>query len=550
MIPDSVTSIESGAFSGCSGLTSVVIPDSVTNIGSYAFSGCTGLTSVVIPDSVTSIESGAFYGCSRLPSFTIPNGVTSIGSSTFSGCTGLTSVVIPGSVTSIEANAFSNCSGLVSITIGDGVTSIGNYAFSGCTSLTSFTIPDSVTTVGQYVLSGCSSLESVTIPFVGEGRKTAKDSGQYPFGYLFGKNSYNGGTKTSQTYYIPFSETSSTVTYYIPATLRTVTVTDGEILYGAFSNCAALTSITIPNGVTSIGNYAFSGCTSLTSFTIPDSVTSIGKFAFSGCTGLVSITVPNGVTSIGSSAFSDCDNLGCTEYEDAFYFGNESNPYLVLWKVKTTSITSFTVHPQTKFIYDYAFRDCIELTSVEIPDGVIGVGQGAFYGCTGLTFAVIPDSVTSIGAGVFYSCTSLESLTIPFVGDRAGVTAKDLHQYPIGHIFGGSSNAGATMQSYYNNSTDYLVSGFFAIPSSLKSVTVTGGEILYGAFYGCGELTSVTIPGSVTGIGGFAFYDCFLLTSITYQGTITEWLALDKGDNWNSLTGSYVIHCTDGDLAK
>ncbi len=107
----SVTSIGSGAFEDCTGLTSVTIPNSVTTIGYRAFEGCTGLTSVTIPNSVTTIGSSAFGGCTGLTSVTIPNSVTTIGGSAFSGCTGLTSVTIPNSVTSIGQWAFSDCTG-------------------------------------------------------------------------------------------------------------------------------------------------------------------------------------------------------------------------------------------------------------------------------------------------------------------------------------------------------------------------------------------------------------------------------------------------------
>ena len=160
-IPNSVTSIGGGAFSGCSGLTSVTIPNSVTSIGGGAFEGCSGLTSVTIPNSVTSIGEDAFKYCSGLTSVTIPNSVTSIGNYVFGGCSGLTSVTIPNSVTSIRVSAFSGCVSLTSITIPNSVTSIGVSAFSGCVSLTSITIPNSVTSIGARAFKGC-NLSTIT----------------------------------------------------------------------------------------------------------------------------------------------------------------------------------------------------------------------------------------------------------------------------------------------------------------------------------------------------------------------------------------------------
>ena len=130
-IPNSVTSIGDGAFSGYTGLTSVTIPNSVTRFGSFAFYGCTGLTSVTIPNSVTSIDC-AFEGCTGLTSITIPNSVTSIGSQAFLGCIGLTSITIPNSVTHIGRWAFSDCKNLTNIIIGDNVKYVKGSAFKGC----------------------------------------------------------------------------------------------------------------------------------------------------------------------------------------------------------------------------------------------------------------------------------------------------------------------------------------------------------------------------------------------------------------------------------
>ena len=333
-IGNGVTSIGNSAFSNCSSLTSIVIPDSVTNIGGSAFYNCSGLTSIVIPDSVTSIGVGAFRycdkvqeteggliyvknvligvstselpptkyairqgttiiagqafsGCGSLTSVTIPDSVTSIGGDAFYSCSKLTSITIPESVTSIGNQAFFECSSLTSITIPDSVTSIGRYAFGYCGSLTSITIPDSVTSIGDSVFYNCSSLESITLPFVGSSKKTNGDTYQYPFGYLFGRESYFG--RIGQYYY--GSSTSSTTyeTYDIPLSIKSVTITGGNILYGAFYNCSGLTNVTIGNGVTSIGGYAFYNCSGLTSIVIPDSVTSIGYDAFHNCSGLTKV---------------------------------------------------------------------------------------------------------------------------------------------------------------------------------------------------------------------------------------------------------------------
>ena len=160
VIEDGVTSIGSGAFSGCSGLTSVTIPGSVTSIESEAFRECSALTSITIPNSVTSIGDAAFYGCSDLTSITIPNSVTSIGSSAFYGCSDLTSVTIGNSVTTIGDCAFQYCNALTNVTIPNSVTTIGGAAFMSC-ALTSITIPNSVTEIGWWAFRECNYLTDI-----------------------------------------------------------------------------------------------------------------------------------------------------------------------------------------------------------------------------------------------------------------------------------------------------------------------------------------------------------------------------------------------------
>ena len=291
----------------------------VTCIGSYAFSGCSGLTNVTIPDSVTSIGWETFSGCSGLASVTIPDSVTSIGHYAFSGCSGLTNVTIPDSVTSIGDGAFSGCSGLTRVAIPDSVTSIGQSAFSGCSGLTSVTIPDGVTSIGWSAFSGCSAS-------------------------LFDTNTI-AGVKLVDGWAIDY-------TYSLSGQLDLAGIRG--IGSDAFYDCSGLTSVTIPDSVTSIGSSAFLGCSSLTGVTVPASVTSIGNWAFSYCSGLTGVTIPNSVTNIEERAF---------------------------W-------------------------NCSALTSVTIPASVTSIGSYAFYGCSGLTNVTFMGDAPVVGSSAFYSVAS------------------------------------------------------------------------------------------------------------------------------------------------
>lgn len=188
---------------------------------------------------------------------------------------------------------------------GKDVAVIGDTAFNNCTHIISVIVPSSIKQIYRGAFSGCSSLQSITLPFVGDMARTEEDSVHYTFGYIFGTSSYVGGVKTQQhNFYYDLAEN-----YYIPASLRNVTITGGQILGGEFANCSTITSISLPDDITSIGAGAFQRCTSLENFIIGDKVTYIGASAFYRCESLVSIVIPRGVKSIANDTFGDCTNL-------------------------------------------------------------------------------------------------------------------------------------------------------------------------------------------------------------------------------------------------
>ena len=262
VIPGSVTSIGDYAFGGCSSLANIEIPDGVTSIGYYAFGGCSSLESIVIPESVTSIGNYAFAECASLESIKIPKGVTSIGNYAFAECASLESIVIPEGVTSIEEGTFWGCSSLTSIEIPSSVMSIGEWAFNVCSSLASIEIPESVTSIGEGAFASCSSLSSINV---------SENNAIY--------SSIDGVVFSKDKKELIICPAGKTYRYEIP------------------------------EGVTSIGEWAFASCSSLTSIVIPEGVTSIGDYAFAECSGITNIEIPESVTSIGNSAFSYCSSL-------------------------------------------------------------------------------------------------------------------------------------------------------------------------------------------------------------------------------------------------
>ncbi len=344
-------------------------------------------------------------------------------------------------------------------------------------------------------------------------------------------------------------------------------LSDGVGLIGdnAFDGCSALSTVSIPSSVVYIGLSAFKDCTSLTSITIPNGVIGLGGSVFSGCTRLSSVSIPNSIETLGDSGtnvFYQCNSLKYTSYNNAQYIGNTQNPYLVLVKASNTSITTCTVHSNTKIIMDSAFSGCTALTTVSIPNGIVSIGIDAFYNCdslkyttynnakylgntqnphvalmtytnTNITSCTIHANTKVIGRSAFSGCTSLKNITIP----NNVVT------------IGSGAFAGATALTSVN------------IGSNVKSINAM-------AFYGCTSITSMVLPSSVKIIDRMAFegtkIESITLNSniqwigdrllferygvdITFDGSKAQWLSVCKHQSW-AQRGRFVIHCTDGDI--
>ena len=446
-------------------------------LGDFYGEGNLKTQKVIISDGIEKIADYAFKNWSSLISITIPDSVTSIGQQAFNGCSSVTSIIIPSSVTSIGGSAFAHCDSLTIYCEATSQPSGWKSSWNLClhSPLSSFDCP----VVWDYKNNDVAS-DGFIYVVVDNLRYGIKD----------GAATVVWQASNVQTANIPASITYKGTTYNV-----------NSIDYGAFANCDSLTSVVIPDSVTSIGDLAFSYCYSLTSVVIPDSVTNIGEYAFYRCKSLTSVVIGDGVTSIGDDAFAGCDSLTSIEIPD--------------------SVTS---------IGDLAFSYCYSLTSVVIPDSVTSIGSYAFRDCGSLTIYCKAASMPS-GWSSYWNYS-----TLPVVWDcHNNDVASDGYIYVvIDNLRYGIKDGVATVVRQASNMQTANIPARISYKGAAYNVTSIGNS----AFYNCDSLTSVVIPDSVTSIGEGAFSGGNSLTIYCEEankpsGWDSNWNDSDRPVVWN-----------------
>ncbi|MBR3864012.1 MAG: leucine-rich repeat domain-containing protein [Clostridia bacterium] len=568
ILPSYITEINNNALYYRDSPTSVVIGEGVTSIGEDAFFACYKLVEVINKSSHITVEKGSsdngYVGYYALSVSNCDNNYVSKLTTDENGYILYTDdedVILVGYVGS-ETD----------LIVPAGVTKINDFAFYieyyrsfNSDSITSIEIPNSVTSIGDSAFANCSSLTEVN--YLG----TIDEWAQISF----------GDGDANPLYYATQLKIKGELVTEVKLTTAT------KISAYAFFNCSSLTSIEIPDSVTSIGERAFQGCSSLTSVVIGDSVSSIGKCAFANCSSLTSIEIPNSVTSIGVAAFGGCDSLeeitlpfvGATKDGDNnTYFGYifGSHNYYNNNNFVPTSLKKVTVTGGK--IANHSFYGCNSLTSIEILDSVTSIGEdafyntayynnksnwedgvlyigkylirakttiegnyaikegtlciadGAFYGCSSLTSVVIPNSVTVIGDDAFYNCRSLTLIEIPnsvtSIGEDAFACCSSLTSITVSEENEYYSSLNGNL---YNKDKTTLIQ--YAIGKTEDTLEIPDSVTSIGnyALAYCNSLTSIKIPNSVTSIGDEAFYCCDSLTSITVD---------ENNEYYSSLNGN------------
>lgn len=379
------------------------------------------------------------------------------------------------------------------------VTSIGIWAFLDCTGLTAVTIGESVTSIGDYAFWGCTGLTSITIP------ESVTSIGDAAFRDCIGLTSVQWNARVCNIEEV----VGSSHLFYACDNIKQFTFGDNVELIPA-RLCLGLTGFTtieIPESVTEIGPSAFYGCTGLTTITIPESVTSIGNSAFSGCTGLTTVqwNARSCSNDGGLSTFSNCTNI------TTFVFGDEVSQVPDELCYGLSGLTSVTIGESVTSIDDRAFYGCTGLTTVTIPNSVTSIGAEAFSSCTGLTSVTIPESVTQVGDMAFIGCTSLASVEW---------NVRQCDDYTVSPFW----ECTALDRFVFGEMVEYIPAQLCNGLTNLSAVTIPESVTSIGgyAFVNCSGLTSITIPESVTVIGDAVFSGCSGVTTITIPSGVTH----------------------------
>ncbi|MDE6014766.1 MAG: leucine-rich repeat protein [Acetatifactor sp.] len=539
-LSNATTTVGDYVFANCLALKEVDLPEGLTFTGKGEFKGCKELRKVTIPSTMEIIGDETFMDCVELTQVRLPDSVTSLGMKAFEGCTGLLNIRYSESLTEIKDRAFYNCFSLSSNVFPETLETIGVSAFFNCESFYNLTIPENVTSIGQTAFQNCHGINILTIKTdkltkcgVGIFNQCLLREVWFPEGITtIPGNLFNQATFT----------TDSVMT--IPNTVTTI----GN---GAFGGTKAtqvnVSTIQFEEGtkLTTIGAQAFMYCTALESFTIPETTEEIGANAFEGCIKISSIVIPENVTKIGASAFSGCEVLTDITYNAIHVTTSNQNIFakcnvkriLIGEKVSAfpdnlfrgaqfstntatgeEELISIYIPASVEKIGNYALPNIANLQKVVFADGskLSTIGQYAFYQCINLTSCNLPDSVTSIGNFAFAGCTKLgsdsaEPFSIPASLDTLGSNA--FQECP--------SLTEVVIPSGVNKINDKA----FLNDTGLASVKLAGGfltEIGVSSFEGCTALTEVSIPNGVTKIGATAFKNCSALTKVVIPASVTS----------------------------
>jgi hypothetical protein len=602
---ESISTDYFGAFEGAS-LSSITIPASVTLIRFDSFIHCQNLNEVIFMGNIPEIESKAFLDIKQSANAYYISNTNNINTSTFSSLNfkSLYTIQNNGTITSFNLTTYEGLLDIPNKLDAVVVRSIGPNAFRNCTAITSVIVPNSTISIAPNAFDGCSNLLTANVPsalinnlLIANVPSALISTGKVNVGN--GKPFY-GTIGVTIVEYILFQGTLSLsgVSTTINLSKASLAIIKGysRIADNTFKNITTLTSVTISDSVTSIGNSAFEGCTGLSDITfaagsklttignnafkgtnlssiyIPNIVTTIGTDAFLNCTNLTSIVIPNSVTDIDSNAFDNCIGLLSVTFESESKLKNiPSNMFR-----GCVSLLNITIPASVITIGSNAFQNCSSLTSItfDINSNLTSIGANAFESCTKLASITIPNSVTSIGAnafrqstdlstiifntnskltsiniGTFSDCINLVTINIPSLVTSIGYQAFYNCNKLVLSIASNNTSFSYDDRIIYNKTKTTLVQYLiydtvtYTIPDFITKIGT-------GAFYGLTSLTTVVIPGSVTSIENDAFNNCTNLKTVVFTNNVPT-LATNAFSNIDASAAVYYLDNTNNiDLAS
>ena len=563
----------------------VVIREGTTCVASYfAYSYISNMTSLLLPSTLKGIGECAFGSWSQsctIEQLNLPAGLEDIGKGAFEGWKQLSSVTIPASVKHLGSRAFMSCSALVRVNMNAEDCQINSkeyefeIPFNGCTGIEVVTIGEGVKRIPTQCFDGLENLMKVTIS------STVEEIGDAsPSNDNWELNFYGGFSNCTKLKTVEFAENSK---------LKSI----GK---GAFQGCDALKEIIIPSSVEIIADYAFEGdynegsalekvtfaegsklkeigdcafgyCTLLTSIELPEGLTTIGDNSFEDCKALSIIVIPSSVTSIGSDAFSVYEGVKRSVYITdlaawcKIQFGSiKANPTNA-WNSGTGGFTDpvdFYVNGQ-------------KVTSLVIPEGVTTISKYAFCYNPAIISLTIPESVTSIEEGAFDATDNIREVYTPsltawckikFGPYRANPLTLSTNRYsdspssPALVIRGVEEIADdIELPSDVTAIPDYAFAGF----DRMTSITIPEGvtSIGEGAFFECPKLKSVTLPNSMTAIDSLAFNQCknlesvysYIMEPFKVGDYVFSLISYYRGDSYPD-TNNATLYVPQGTLSK
>lgn len=307
-------------------------------------------------------------------------------------------LVVSKSIKSMSDKAFYNCSLLTNVSLPDTIEEISYQAFWNCSALKTVNIPKSIKKISSFSFGLCSSLDSINY------NGTIDD---------WCRINIESSLMDDAKQLIFIGEDGKSIS---SLNVESVTIpSDIQELKFTFMKFSSLKSVSIPDNIISIGNYAFANCSNLESVSIPNSVKSIETYAFKDCPKLLSVSIPSSVTKIGDNAFSRCYGLTSISFAETV---NSSDGFMSIGQgafVNCSSLTSVNL-PKIKHLTSQTFSGCSSLKYVDLKDGLLSIGQSVFAGCSELQHIYIPSTVNSVykyGTGPFSDCSKL-SIYVPF----------------------------------------------------------------------------------------------------------------------------------------